>query len=180
MPSSSSPLRERLDPFDQLSSASSLNDDEVNSTPRTHWTVTPSRKNTPKVVAATPASAIKQTPKPQSSTPLAARSTPLATSTIKKTPLPGNKVETPLSLAKKTPKVEDTEDDEIILSMKNTPQRRTPTARTAAVATVSHVVISPVKDKKEAAPSVAQSKKESVFDRLYKGSFKKTDITEKR
>lgn len=139
MPTSSSPLRERKDPFDELSSSttnSSLKE-EVGS-PRGQWTVSPSPK-------------VNSTAK--------FRGTPLRTKN--NTRLLASKILTPTDNLVKKP--EET-DDEIILSMKNTPKKK--------IAPVSHVVISPVKPKEVVNE---QKKRESVFDRLYKGAFKSNE-----
>jgi hypothetical protein len=150
-----SPLRERKDPFDELSSNSSIED---NGTPRGHWTVTP----------ATPLSKRVNTPLIRN-TPITEK-TPLTKTSAKKTMTPTAHLQ----------RGEET-DDEIVLSMKNTPKQpkqNVAAASSAEKKQTSHIVISPVKPATPKATDAA--KKESVFDRLYKGAFTAKPIHEKR
>lgn len=163
-----SPLRERKDPFDELSSSTSVSPsrEEVSTTPTGgQWTITPSSKlasesNTPSSKVASQVYS-KATPLPKSLTPVPKTNTPFSKVTTpmnaKKTPAGNLRNITPRTIA-----VEET-DDEIILSMKNTPKKKPPTS--------PHVVISPVKEKK-GEEIVIVKKRENVFDRLYKGAFK--------
>jgi hypothetical protein len=183
----SSPIRDRIDPFDYASSPNKVDyvatpiiiaSNERIATPRAAaWTITPTPKKAQKELN------VSKTPITKISTPLSSSKRPAM---LVKTPIDSKEKESikldqsisKLSIGKDLDDNEISEEDEIVLFSKKTSVFNTPKPNQEKPLAVSEAERLPIIEEQHKffieseAPSSKVVKKESVYERLYKGAPK--------